>query len=880
MIAHQAFHYHSLDDLRSDIARLGVDVPVSADLSVFSKPVACGPLTAPNRFVVLPMEGCDGLADGSPDELTFRRYCRFAAGGSGVLWVEACAVVPEGRANPRQLWIHKDNIGAFRKLVDDGRRAGCATMGGAHRPLFVLQLTHSGRYSRPGRAPSPIIAHHSKYLDPIHKLGPDYPLISDDELERLEDVYVEAARCAYEAGFDAVDMKACHRYLVSELHASFTRENSRYGGPEWENRTRFFRNVVMKIRDRVPQIAVTSRMNVYDSMQRPYGWGMADDGSLTPDLTEPLRLIGFLKEHGAPLVNVTIGNPYFNPFVNRPYDLPIVGMPIPPEHPLEGVARFIHIVRQVQQTYPDLPVIGGGYSWLRQYLPNVGAAAIQNGWVSMVGGGRMSFAYPDFAREVLAGQPLDPEKVCVACSACTQIMRDGGRSGCVPRDSAIYEPIYKAGRAEAWDTIQEMVKTCRQCNDPTCVSHCPAHVNIPKFIHEIGAGQFREAYETIRESNVLATVCGYVCPSETLCQSTCINEHYQDTVPIRHLQRWVSRKAVEEGWVREPRPAAPSTGKRVAVVGAGPAGVAAAVSLASMGHQVTLLERTAQAGGMAYETIPAERLPDPILGREVEDLLASAGNIERRAAELGVNCSLDNLAAEGHDAVLLAMGLSGSVRLAGAEPPSQGVESAIDFLRDTKHGGRKVTGSVLIIGGGNTAMDAALSALRAGADSVSVVYRRSFTEMPAWPEERDIAMREGVNFLVLTQPLRYVAAASGALTAVEVVRTRLGEPDASGRRRPENIESTRHFIPCDLVVEAIGQTLAAPLRAALTGVELTSSGHVRTAPGSFQTTRERVFAAGDLVNGGATVVEAVAEGARAAREIDTALRGAAFVQLA
>ena len=650
MIVHQPFAYHTLADLQADIARLQVDVPLSEDTTPLRAPLVCGNLTLPNRLVVLPMEGCDGLADGAPDELTRRRYRRFAAGGSGLLWVEACAVVEEGRANPRQIWIHRGTLDAFRTMVDEAHAAARQSMGPAHRPVLVLQLTHSGRYSRPGRAPKPIIAHHSAPLDPIHKLPPDYPLISDDELERLEDSYVEAARCALEAGFDAVDVKACHRYLVSELHASHTRENSRYGGPEWENRTRFFRNVVMKIRDRVPAIAVTSRMNAYDSMAHPYGWGMSRDGSLTPDLSDPMRLVEFLKQQGAPFVNITIGNPYFNPHINRPFDLPIIGMPVPPEHPLAGVARFLSIVRDIQQAQPDLPVVGGGYSWLRQFLPNVGAAAVAQGWVSLVGGGRMSFAYPDFAKEVVAGRALDPERVCVACSACTQIMRDGGRSGCVPRDAAVYEPIYKAGRAEALDTIQEMAKTCRQCSDPTCVPKCPAHVNVPGFIQAISEGRFRDAYETIREANVLATICGYVCPSETLCQSGCINEHYSESVPIRHLQRWVSRKAVEEGWAREARPVQTSTGRRVAVLGAGPAGVAAAATLASLGHEVTLFERTAAPGGMAKDTIPADRLPDPLLARELEDVLASAGPVARRAFSLGVDGSLDDILAQGFDA--------------------------------------------------------------------------------------------------------------------------------------------------------------------------------------------------------------------------------------
>jgi NADPH-dependent glutamate synthase beta subunit-like oxidoreductase/2,4-dienoyl-CoA reductase-like NADH-dependent reductase (Old Yellow Enzyme family) len=820
------------------------------------------------------MEGCDGKPDGSPDELTFRRYHRFAAGGAGLLWVEACAVTPESRANPRQLWIHAGNVSQFAALVGRARRSAHEVYGSAHSPVLVLQLTHSGRYSKPGRNAAPIIAHHSKFLDPIHKLTPDYPLIGDDELERLEDVYVEAARCALEAGFDAVDVKACHRYLISELHASFTRPNSRYGGEEWENRTRFFRNIVGKIRDRVPAVVVTSRMNAYDAMEYPYGWGVDRNDAGKPDLSEPKKLIAFLKENGAPLVNITIGNPYFNPYVNRPFDLPTAGAPLPPEHPLEGVSRFVHIVREIQQTFPDLPVVGGGYTWLRQFFPQVTAALVARGWVSLAGGGRMAFAYPDFARDIVQKGRLDPQQVCVACSGCTQIMRDGGRTGCVPRDAAIYEPIYKAGRAEALDTIQAMARTCRQCNDPGCVPKCPAHVNVPKFVAEIAEGRFRDAYETIRAANVLAAVCGYVCPSETLCESGCINEHYTETVPIRHLQRWVSRKAVEEGWAAEHRPVLHrNTGKRVAVAGAGPAGVAGAVTLASMGHLVTLFERGPKPGGMAKETIPPERLPDPILNRELEDVLASVGAIERRTGvQLGPDFTLDGILREGFDAALLAPGLGESVPLPGAGRPAQGVRGALEFLVATKQG-EPVRGAVVVLGGGNTAIDAAVSARRAGASDVAIAYRRSFAEMPAWPDERDAAIRAGVNFLVLTQPLGYVAGEDGRLTGVRVARTRLGAPDASGRRSPELLPGSEHVIPADLVVEAIGQSADPGLRAALTGVEFTPKGLIRTDGDSLQTSRHGVWAAGDIVNGGTTVVQAVAEGIRAAREIDTFLRG-------
>ncbi|HWR53766.1 MAG TPA: FAD-dependent oxidoreductase [Bryobacteraceae bacterium] len=862
MPGHVPFHYHSLEELSAEIRALGLEVPVSTHVRPLTTPVERGALRLPNRFVVLPMEGCDGTADGEPGDLTFRRYRRFAAGGAGLLWFEATAVVEQGRANPRQLWLHEKTVPAFARLVEESQKAA------PERPLTVVQLTHSGRYSRPVKAPHPIIAHRSPYLDPIHKLGPDYPVITDDELERLEDAYVAAAQCADRAGFDAVDVKACHRYLVSELHASHTREG-RYGG-SFENRTRFFRNVVGKIRDAVPGLIVTSRMNAYDAMAYPYGFGVDRDDPTKPDLTEPLELVRFLAAAGAPFVNITIGNPYFNPYINRPFDLPTSGAPIPPEHPLVGVARFLGVVKQVQQAFPSLLVIGGGNTWLRQFLPNVAAAAVENGWVSLVGLGRMAFAYPDFPTVLARDGRVDPERVCVACSACTQIMRDGGRSGCVPRDAEVYEPIFKAGRAEALDTITAMARTCRQCNDPTCVTGCPAHVNIPEFVGHIAEGRFREAYESLRNRNVLAAACGYVCPAETQCEAHCINEHYGVPVPIRHLQRWVSTKAVQEGWASQPRARREPTGKRVAVIGAGPAGISAAAALAESGHFVALLDRGASLGGVAHATIPAERLPDDILQREAHDVLASSGVAEYRPfTPLGPTYTLEHVAAE-FDGVVLALGLGRSVPLPSATRPASGVTGALEFLAQAKRGAT-ISGTVLVLGGGNTAIDAAVSAKHAGASDVSIVYRRSFAEMPAWPNERDQAIREGVNFIILTAPVEYVSDAEGRLTGLKVVRTKLGAPDVRGRRSPEAIPGTEHVLPADLVIEAIGQSVDDETAAALTGVELTRAGLVRTREGSLETARPCVFAAGDIVNGGATVVEAVAEGARAARELSAAL---------
>lgn len=866
MPEHETFHYHSLEALRQRIAELHLDLELDDDLSPLFQPLKMEGLTLPNRFVVLPMEGCDGLADGAPDELTFRRYRRFAAGGAGLLWIEATAVVPEARANPRQLWLHAGTVDGFARLVEETRQAAKAAFGPNHRPMLVVQLTHSGRYSRPGRAPAPIIAHHSRFLDPLHNLPADYPLISDDELERLEDVYVEAARCAQRAGFDAVDIKACHRYLISELLASHTRENSRYGG-SFENRSRFLRNIVAKIRQAVPGIAVTTRMNAFDAMAYPYGFGMDKEDPTKPDLTEPKELVRFFRAQSAPLINITVGNPYYNPYVNRPYDLPVVGGALSPESPLRGVHRFAGIVRDLQQSVPDLPVIGGGYSWLRQFFPHLGAANVRKGWVSLVGMGRMAFAYPDCVRDLAEHGRMNPEKVCVACSACTQIMRDGGRTGCVPRDAVIYEPIYKAGRMEALDTILQMADSCRQCNDPTCIGGCPARVNIPRFVGLIAKKQFREAYEVLREANVLATVCGYVCPAETLCEAVCINQHYKETVPIRHLQRWVSRKAVEEGWAGELRTCPQTTGKRVAVIGAGPAGIAAAARLASLGHSVVVLDPAPEHGGAVQTVIPPERLPATLLRQEISDVLASYGGaIERRQTGLDAETNLDQLFAQGFQAVLLAPGLGKSATGLKGARPTAGVEGALEFLARAKRGAR-VAGTVLVLGGGNTAIDAAMSAQRTGASEVSIIYRRSFAEMPAWPQEREQVLRAGVHLITLTAPLEYVMDATGKLTGLKVIRTRLGGLDAKGRRSPQPIPGTEHVLPADWIIEAFGQQMDDSLRQALGGLRLTDQGLIWTNPGSQATARPGVFAAGDVVNGGTTVVQAVAEGTRAAMEI-------------
>jgi 2,4-dienoyl-CoA reductase-like NADH-dependent reductase (Old Yellow Enzyme family) len=437
---------------------LGIKLPWSEDIFILAQPVRAGSLVIPNSLAVHPMEGADGDSEGCPGELTLRRYKRFAAGGSGILWVEAIAVVPEGRANPRQLWLHDKSKDAFANMVAEARKAAKVSIGSQHHPIIVAQLTHSGRYSRPEGVASPIIPQRDPYRDAMipqqlplkntkQAIPDNWPIVTDGYLDGLVEAYVRAAKLAFEVGFDAVDIKSCHGYLINELLACYNRQG-RYGG-SFENRTRLLLGIVDAIRNELGiETPITSRLGIYDAIPYPYGWAVDKSDYTKPDLSEPKKLIRLLADRGVKLLNTTVANPYYNPHYGRPYDKPIIGGYESPEHPLEGIARMLNLTAEVQHEFPEIAMVGTGYSWLRNFMANVGAAVKQQGNVTIVGGGRMSFAYPDFAKDIIQKGKLDPNKVCIACSACSQIMRDGGTIGCVVRDNKIYGPIYKQGRAK------------------------------------------------------------------------------------------------------------------------------------------------------------------------------------------------------------------------------------------------------------------------------------------------------------------------------------------------------------------------------------------------------------------------------------------------
>lgn len=426
----QKFTYHTLSALCAAAENCGVSFPHQEDLSPLGTPCSIGSSTVrlKNRLTIHPMEGFDGTPDGAPGEWTMRRCERFARGGAGLIWLEATAVVQEGRTSSSQLWLHDGNLDAFQRLAE---RMHVLSDGA---PL-ILQLTHSGRFSRPNNIPAPVISYHNPLMNEKMYIAPEYPVVTDEYLDSLPDAFGHAAYLAKKAGFDGVDIKCCHKYLFSELLSAYDRPG-RYGG-SLENRARLFLDSVRAAAVwKDDRFILASRLGLYDCLPYPWGFGADRENYLRIDWSEGDWLLEQLYAEGIRLVDMTLGSPYINPHVNRPYDN---GGYEPPEERLTGVGRLIDAAAHMKAHVPGMTVIGTGYSYLRTYAPQIAAGAVAAGMTDAAGFGRMAFAYPDFARDILEKGALDQRKVCLTCSKCTAIMRRLEATGCPIRDSQYLE---------------------------------------------------------------------------------------------------------------------------------------------------------------------------------------------------------------------------------------------------------------------------------------------------------------------------------------------------------------------------------------------------------------------------------------------------------
>ena len=418
-------------------------------------------------------------------------------------------------------------------------------------------------------------------------------------------------------------------------------------------------------------------------------------------------------------------------------------------------------------------------------------------------------------------------------------------------------------------------KRCIQCKKPGCIGGCPVDVKIPEFIKEIAEGRFIEAALKLKETNGLPAVCGRVCPQEDQCEKECVLGKKGEPVAVGRLERFAADYERNAGKVSIP-PAVKSNGKKIAVAGAGPAGLTIAGDLVKLGYDVTIYEALHKAGGVLVYGIPEFRLPKAIVEAEVEYLRKLGVKIETNFV-IGRTKTIDELFTEGFNAVFIGVGAGAPVFMNIPGENLSGIYSANEYLTRSnlmkaylfpEYDTPIVRGKkVAVVGGGNVAMDSVRTALRLGAERAMIIYRRTEVEMPARKEEVHHAQEEGVEFMMLHNPVEYIGNEAGWVTGMKCIKMELGEPDASGRRSPVPIKDSEFLIDVDTVVVAVG-TMANPIvPATTTGLEVNKKGYIVTKDESGLTSREGIYAGGDIVTGSATVILAMGAGRKAANAI-------------
>lgn len=451
----------TLEQFLEYCASIGADMPVDETVEVgadapLAQPYTYKDITFPNRFCVLPMEGWDGTDDGHPSDLTRRRWQRFGMSGAKLIWGgEAVAVRHDGRANARQLVINEKTVDDIADLRQGLIDAHSEHFDSTDDLLIGLQLTHSGRFCRPNTKDlEPRVAYRHPLLDEKFDVDDDSYVMTDDEIDELIEDFGKAAILAQQAGYQFVDLKHCHGYLGHEMLSAFDR-NGKYGG-SFENRTRFLRNLVAKVRDVAPGMDIGVRLSAMDWIPfKPgedyigepeslnngtYKYAFGGDGTgVGYDLTEPKQFLDLMETLDIHMACITVGSPYYVPHIQRPAMFPPSDGYKPPEDPLAGVARQIAVTAELKQHKPDMLIVGSGYSYLQDWLPNVAQAVVRKGMTDFVGLGRMILSYPDLPADVLNGETLKRKQICRTFSDCTTSPRNGMVSGCYPLDS-----FYKA----------------------------------------------------------------------------------------------------------------------------------------------------------------------------------------------------------------------------------------------------------------------------------------------------------------------------------------------------------------------------------------------------------------------------------------------------
>lgn len=436
-MSQERFHYKTLEEVKERAEELKVYLPFSSSTDILKTPLKVGNVTFHNRMGIAPMEGADSLEDGSPSDYTIRRYVNEAIGGSALIWFEAISIVPEGRSSKTQLLLTEENVESYKRMNEKIKEAGRKANG--FEPYLIMQANHSGRYSNPDNRPAPMIAYRHPQLEQ-YRAADDSCIVTDDYLKSLEESFGKAALLAKKAGFDAVDIKSCHGYLLAELLSAYDRPGQ-YGG-NYENRTRLLKNGIKAAKVWEDEnFQVTCRLGIYDGYEYPWGFGVSEGSGLKPDLKEPIRLVKELYGNcGIQMMNLTMGNPYATTHVTRPFDM---GKYEPEEHPFTGIGRMIAGIGEVKKAVPEMVIFGSAPTYLRQFADLYTAGAVEEGFCDGMLFGRMAFADPDYANEIIKNGRIDPKRVCMTCGQCGDLIRAHKPTGCVIRDPKTFMPFYK-----------------------------------------------------------------------------------------------------------------------------------------------------------------------------------------------------------------------------------------------------------------------------------------------------------------------------------------------------------------------------------------------------------------------------------------------------